>query len=821
MKMKRAYWIFSIIILWATCAYLFIYFYKIEKTSKVNEIIGHQKIHAHLATKNFEQLFNKFNNILYYLSRDSNIVVMDKKGKNDLEILLKFIKNEIKGITRTDESGKVIFTLPANPKLIGTDISSQKHMAKILADHQPVVSEVFTAIQGYQAIVIHYPIFKNGKFQGTIALLLDFERISNDILKELELGKAGYAWLLSSEGVEIFCREPGHEDNNIYDRADNHSPDLLKMVGSMLKGKEGIISLSNKDIAYYMPIKINNTFWSLAIIRSEKEITSSLVSFRNRLVVIMIIIFLSGLFFSYFGIKAFLILKESELRKLAENQLKASEERYRKVIETTDTGYAVCDNDGIILEANRQYAHMAGYDSPAEVVGKSVQNWTSSKDYTLYKSLIDKCKKNGSVQNLELEFINKNSRFPIEINASKIDYKQQEQIIILCRNILERKLAKEELMKERSLLRTLIDHLPSGVFVKDFNYRKVIANPLHTISVLGHLRRSGKNSAIDIIGKTDFEVFSKEEAEAFLKDDSRVIEKGEAILNQVEPGWGPDDEKIWLLVSKVPLKAIDGSVTGMVGITTDITNQKKFEEQLIVARDKAVQSDRLKTAFLNNISHEIRTPLNAIIGFSGLLKDTDLTEERRDHFIEIIGQSSNQLLLIITDIINIATIEAGQLKYNTGKVDINSSINILYEQYKGTADFKNLEFTFTTNLPSSEAFIETDATKFIGVLSNLINNALKFTEEGSVSFGYQVEEDTIIFFVEDTGIGIKPVHHNAIFERFWQVDSPFSNKYGGTGLGLSISKTYVELMGGRIWLTSEEGNGSIFYFTLPYRKVNS
>ncbi|NJK97772.1 MAG: PAS domain-containing sensor histidine kinase, partial [Bacteroidales bacterium] len=182
------------------------------------------------------------------------------------------------------------------------------------------------------------------------------------------------------------------------------------------------------------------------------------------------------------------------------------------------------------------------------------------------------------------------------------------------------------------------------------------------------------------------------------------------------------------------------------------------------------------------------------------------------------SQSSNQLLSIITDIISIATIEAGQLKLNASRMEVNSIIHILYEQYKGLAENKNIELNYVITLSDKDATIFNDGTKFLEILSNLINNAIKFTPKGSVTFGYELTGDMIRFFVKDTGIGIRKEHHESIFDRFWQVENSLTNKFGGTGLGLSISKTYVELMGGKIWLTSEPDLGTTFFFTLPYKK---
>ncbi|NVO19672.1 MAG: PAS domain S-box protein [Bacteroidetes bacterium] len=254
----------------------------------------------------------------------------------------------------------------------------------------------------------------------------------------------------------------------------------------------------------------------------------------------------------------------------------------------------------------------------------------------------------------------------------------------------------------------------------------------------------------------------------------------------------------------------------MIGTIQDITDRKLSEGALIMAKEKAEENDRLKTAFLNNISHEIRTPMNAIVGFSGFLNEPNLQPDKRKYFTEIICNASNQLLSIISDIINIATIETGQEYLNRSKFSVNKVLNDICKQFELKANNQMLQLRCFTPLPEYEAKLDTDETKFVQVISNLIGNALKFTKQGAVEFGYTVKNQFLEFYVKDSGIGIPENMHKEIFERFRQADSTIARQYGGTGLGLSISKAYVELMGGEIWLESKPGIGSTFYFNLPF-----
>ncbi|MGE0076564.1 MAG: ATP-binding protein [Bacteroidales bacterium] len=261
----------------------------------------------------------------------------------------------------------------------------------------------------------------------------------------------------------------------------------------------------------------------------------------------------------------------------------------------------------------------------------------------------------------------------------------------------------------------------------------------------------------------------------------------------------------------------------IVAAIRDNTDRKQFEDEIIEAKERAEENDRLKTAFLQNMSHEIRTPMNAISGFSSFLSDPDLTTDKRNDFVSIIQNSSNQLLSIVNDILTISSLETKQEKVNVQSVCVNSIVNNLFSIFSQQAATRNIALNHRQQLSDEQSTILTDETKVIQILTHLLSNAIKFTHSGSIEFGYHLintdGNSFLQFYVIDTGIGINKKHHKTIFERFRQADTSINRKYGGTGLGLSISKAFVELLGGNIWLESESDKGSTFYFTIPYNHV--
>ena len=256
----------------------------------------------------------------------------------------------------------------------------------------------------------------------------------------------------------------------------------------------------------------------------------------------------------------------------------------------------------------------------------------------------------------------------------------------------------------------------------------------------------------------------------------------------------------------------------------NITLEESLEQlrimnnDLIIAKEKAEENDKLKSTFLANMSHEIRTPMNGILGFAELLSDPALDKFKQQHFIKVIRQSGERMLHIINDLIDISKIETDQIELNVELTDIYEMSCELYSFFKPEAENKNIVFRFKNKFVKNNDAILTDKTKLSQVISNLLKNAIKFTDNGSVEFGYTYQKNDIEFFVKDTGVGIDPEFQGKIFERFQQFYHNTNIQNEGVGLGLTISKAYIQKMNGKIWIESKPGLGSTFYFTIPFTK---
>ncbi len=370
-------------------------------------------------------------------------------------------------------------------------------------------------------------------------------------------------------------------------------------------------------------------------------------------------------------------------RKLAEQKIKVSEEKYRVLVENTDTGFVLIDEKGKVISANESYRKLAGFKINDDIIGRSITEWTAPEEKENNANAVSLCAKQGFITDFETIYEQSNgTRLNININAST--YKSPEgfnQIISYCRDITQRKIAELELKK---------------------------------------------------------------------------------------------------------------------------------------AKEKAEESDLLKSAFLANMSHEIRTPMNGILGFADLLKTSNLSGEKQQEYINLIEKSGKRMLNIINDIVNISKVESGMVEINISTSNANEQTDFIYNFFKLEAEKKGVKLILNNGLSPLEAQFKTDREKVFAILTNLVKNALKFTEKGSIEIGYVKKGEFLEFYVKDTGVGILLDKKELIFERFRQGSEDFSRGYEGAGLGLAISKAYVELLGGKIWAKSNINEGSIFYFTIPY-----
>lgn len=396
---------------------------------------------------------------------------------------------------------------------------------------------------------------------------------------------------------------------------------------------------------------------------------------------------------------------------------------------------------------------------------------------------------------------------------TKYDIQRLEYLADVTWEIVENKRTSEELKESQAFLENVFNAIQDGITIVDKSLNIVATNKW--------IKDIYKTNS-EVVGSPCFRTYRNKnqicnncpahETLKTKKVHSAIIE-----VNEV------NNKTLFLEITTFPILDKNKNIINMIEYVKDVTDRKMAQDQLLksneelkTAKEKAEESDRLKSAFLANMSHEIRTPMNGILGFAELLKEPDLSEIEHQKFLSIIEKSGERMLNIINDLIDISKIESNLMEVQYSELNINTQLEYLYSFFKPETDKKGLKLALQYGAFGKDANISTDKDKFIAIFSNLIKNALKYTKKGNITFGYSIKDKSVEFFVQDTGLGIPKKSQKKIFDRFVQADLALTSEYEGAGLGLAITKGYLNLLGGEIWVQSKYRNGSKFCFSLPY-----
>ena len=515
---------------------------------------------------------------------------------------------------------------------------------------------------------------------------------------------------------------------------------------------------------------------------------------------------------TYFGEEAVIAIGvDITERKMVAEELQKHSEHLQKIIDLVPSYIFAKDHNGRFLLVNKALADVFGR-KPEEIKGKTDEDYGATPEQAeAYRKADRKVIERAIPVTIPEEQVLRKDGSLGWFQTVKIPYThpgyESPAMLGVATDITERKETEDELRRSGERFRKLFESHSAVKLIIDPSDGSVIDANRAAVDFYGWSTERLRQMKIHEIN-----TLPRETLEGMIRN---VMDHGSVRYEAIHRLADGSRREVEIFSSRVE---IDGKEL-LHSIIHDITDKRKILSDLIAAKEKAEESDRLKTAFLHNISHEIRTPMNAIVGFTSLLDSPALSEETRKQYIDVVFQSSSQLLSIISDIVDISNIETGLIRLSVSETNINKLLINAFGLYSLQAKQKKLRFSFSNSLPDQKAFILTDSTKILQILSNLINNAIKFTQRGSVTFGYTLKDKDLEFFVSDTGIGIQEDKYSRIFERFYQIEDPKVIKTTGTGLGLSISRAYVELLGGRIWLNSVAGEGTTFYFTIPYSEV--
>ena len=496
--------------------------------------------------------------------------------------------------------------------------------------------------------------------------------------------------------------------------------------------------------------------------------------------------------------------------KIAKQRAKKNEENLEAIINQSVDGIAVADNNGNYVFVNPTLCKMTGY-SKEEFSEMTVFDLNPrGRDYLPY-SKVQRIHKNKS---LRIHIDKKDgAKLLIEMIVKDIKINNEKFLLGTHRDISDKINDEREIQK----LSVAVEQSANTIVITDIEGNIEYVNPKFT-EITGY-------TFAEVLGQNPRILNAKMQPKSYYANLWQTITKGKIwkgeFYNKKKNG-----DFYWEQVTITPIKDDLGTITNFLAIKEDITARKKAEQEveqknkeLKIAKEKAEESDRLKSAFLANMSHEIRTPMNSIIGFAQILKASSKTKIQKERFADIIQGQGRHLLNLINDIIDISKIDANQLNIVEKEFELNIFLSQLCESFKNQIN-QDVKIVLRCGAKIGNDIIITDRTRLQQILVNLIGNSVKFTDLGSIEVGYSIRTDNMIeFWVKDTGIGISEKEQQFVFDRFRQVDESSTRKYGGTGLGLAISKACVNLLGGEIWVESKQAIGSTFHFTINYKAV--
>ena len=816
----KSYWkyIVTFLLIMVTGYGLLYFTYQQVKKEMVDGLNARQLVHAKQAAKGIEIFFGDHINTLQIFSKNEHITAFDKAGKRLMREFLLSHVGEISIIARIDTRGMILYSEPYDRKVIGQPVSSMEAFLKVKRANQITVSDVFTNRRGFKSIIVHAPVIKNGHFDGTLALLLSFSFIANRYIEDIQIGKDGYAWMVSSNGTELSCPVPSHAGNSVFDNSRTF-PDILAMAQRLIKGEQGVATyiddrirgnVTRKTIIHsvFMPVHLGDNFWSIVVSTPEDQVTGVLSEFRNRLLLIAILLLIGIGFFFYMLIKTSIVFRESELRRKSEEALREKSEELDHYFTSSLDLLCIANVSGQFIRLNPEWEKVLGY-SLSELEGRLFLDFVHPDDMEGTLAAMSKLGAQEQVLSFENRYLCKDGSYRwIEWRSRP----EGELIYAAARDITDRKRAEDESRLLASVIlhsRELVNLVtPNGtmIFLNDAGKKMLgitedeVAQTTIMQVIPEHLKGRVQQEVLPIIIRDGYW-------------------EGEMQYRNVKTGELTD---VYATTYKIA-NPETGAVQFMANVSLDITERKRAED-VISAKNQELEN------YLYIASHDLRSPLVNIQGFSQrlqkqmdlikvALEDCTLPPAAKADIDAITGDGIPKTLnFIFSSVIKMDTLLNGLLHISrTGRalMTINEiDINRLFQTIIANFNFHltQLGATITAkDMPSCYG----DENLLSSLFSNIIANAIKYHDKNRrlvIEVTAQKQLRKVIYSIRDNGLGIEPRHLEKIWDIFYRVDSTLAD--AGEGLGLSIVKIIAEKHKGRVWVESAIGKGSVFYVEL-------
>lgn len=800
----------------ATCLFLFKGFYQEAKSIAITKLNEQQFIYANQASRGIEDFFTMWKKSLSSLAKIDAIISNNDTGKNSLKLFYETNQSEISAIARLDEKGVVIASFP-DAGIIGKNLSEQKHISDLLKKQQPIVSDVFKAAEGFTAIAIHVPVFKNSEFKGSVGILIDFKNLAKRHLDLIRIGKTGHAWLISRDGTILYTLLPDATGKSVFEIT-SKNPSISNIVNDMLKGGKGaaeyVLETSDdqhldsiKKYAVYQPVTLGNTFWSIAVVSAEDDALSYLSSFQEKLASVIGGLFVLGMLVSAFGAKAWLIVKEEAVRNQAEAKLRESQERFRQIAETAGEFIWEVNLDGLYTYASPSVERILGY-TPAELVGKKYfYDFLTDSVYAEQKTAIlqllskqqlfrDFPKHTVSRTGKIVELLSSGSP-TLDVNGKVIGYRGVDM------DISQYKLAEEN-------FRLLVEASPYGVVLVD-NQGKIKLVNAETARMFGYPRE-------ELIGKTIEYLLPERYRKGHMAlrstfsmyPESRTMGDGRELY-----ALRKDGTEFMIEIGLRPIQTAEETL--ILAAITDITARKETERKLDQQRNQLNHLTRVNMlgTLSGALAHELNQPLTAILynaqaALRFLRQPQPDLNEIQDTLKDIVaddkraGDVMHRLRLLLKD---------GEIIREV--FDVKEMLEGLLKLLKNSLieHCADIEIEMADNLPAVNA----DKIGLQQVLINLLMNACDAMSELAITdrrlkISISLPDNNFILVsVSDNGRGIAEENLEKIFEPFHTYHTD------GMGLGLSICDSIITAHGGKLWATNNPEHGATLQFTLPIK----
>ncbi len=813
--MRYRYWLILSLFVVGLCVAFFSVVNNEAKQEAIKSLNDQQIIIARQAKQSIEKLFDRYIRVLSNNAQNERIITLDREGKRVIHVLYDTFSDEVAAVSRVNESGRIVYTYPVDPASIGQDVSDQDHIKEIRRTQKPVVSDVFTAVQGFRAIAVHVPVFQGKDYRGSLAFLVRFERIAQQNLEGIRMGEDGYAWMISREGIELYCPVPGHVGKSVFENCKDF-PDILAMAKNMVAGKQGVAAYEYNLIrdktsrvmkhAVYLPVRIGNTFWSIVVATPDKEALNMMERFRTKLIAIFGILLLVGISLSYVGGRAWVILSEEKKRKEAERALSESEEtilkereRFLTLIEKAPFGMMLIGKEGRITYMNPQFKALFGYALTDIPDGRTwfrkaypdpeyrhllISEWLrdfreGEVDRTVMKVLTATCK-DGSEK---------------EISSASLRLSSGE-VLFCCEDITQLKESQEALRESEAKYRTVVDNSLVGFcIIQDdtfkfvnkrfceiygYSYDEFVANKMDIMHPIhpDYRERVRETVRKRLAGEV---AHLEHEFKAVRKDGKTINVKvfGSSIIYNGRP-------------------ATTGSVI-------DVTREKMLESQFLQA-----QKMEAIGVLAGGIAHDFNNILMTILGYISVLLTETAAVDPRHEKLKIMEQQVQHGANLTKQLLGFA--RGG--KYETKPTDLNGLLARSADMFGRT----KREITIYSKFEEDLRTVEVDRGQMEQVFLNLFVNAWQampgggelYLETANVPSRGDVPAYVKVS-VTDTGVGMDEATRQRIFEPF------FTTKGMGRGTGLGLTSVYsiVKNHGGSIEVFSEKGKGTTFDIYLP------